>query len=72
MTAEVLIASCQRPFEVAPSPQIAIATRRSPLRWYARAAPTATGYAIGRWDITAYVRWPYQSPMWLLPSRPRR
>src|SRR4249920_64519 len=55
MTADVLIASCQRPFDVAPSPQIAIATRRSPLRWYANAAPQATGYAIGRWDITAYV-----------------
>ena len=42
-TADVLMASCQRPFEVAPSPQMASATRRSPARWYAKAAPTATG-----------------------------
>jgi hypothetical protein len=42
-TDEVLIASCQRPLEVAPSPQIAIATRWEPSRWYARAAPHATG-----------------------------
>ena len=31
----------------------------------------ATGYAIGRCDITVHVRLPCQSPMWLLPSRPR-
>ena len=42
-TAEVLIASCQRPFDVAPSPQIARATCGSPFSLYARAAPTATG-----------------------------
>ncbi len=42
-TAETFRASCQRPFEVAPSPQIAIATRGSPRRLYARAAPQATG-----------------------------
>src|SRR5213080_943988 len=71
-TEEVFRASCHRPFDVAPSPQIAMATWPLPARWYASAAPHATGYAIGRWDITAYVRWPYQSPMWLLPSRPRR
>jgi hypothetical protein len=31
--AETFRDSCHRPFEVAPSPQIAIATRGSPLRW---------------------------------------
>ena len=42
--AEVLIASCQRPLDVAPSPQIASATRSVAERiWYASAAPTATG-----------------------------
>jgi hypothetical protein len=42
-TAAVLIASCHRPFDVAPSPQIAIATRPSPARLYVQPAPTATG-----------------------------
>jgi hypothetical protein len=33
MIAEVLSASCQRPLEVAPSPQIASATQPSSARW---------------------------------------
>src|SRR5436190_1854153 len=63
--------SCHRPLEVAPSPQIASATRGSPRIWYASAAPAATGYAFGRFDSTVNVFDPDQSPMWLLPSRPR-
>src|SRR3712207_9423685 len=62
-TADQLMASCRRPFDVAPSPQIAIATLPSPRRWYAHAAPTATGYAIGRCDMTVNVLLPCQSPM---------
>ena len=63
--------SCHRPFDVEPSPQIAMATCGSPRA--CRRAPRrhATGYAIGRCDMTVHVLFPYQSPMWLLPSRPR-
>ena len=42
-TADVLRASCHRPFDVAPSPQIAMAMWPLPARWYASAAPHATG-----------------------------
>ena len=41
--AETLSDSCHRPLEVAPSPQIAMATRGSLRSLYARAAPAATG-----------------------------
>src|SRR6266498_2016111 len=70
-TTETFRASCHRPFEVAPSPQMAMATLCSPRRLYASAAPHATGYEMGRWEITVNVCAPSQSPMWLLPSRPR-
>jgi hypothetical protein len=41
--AETFNASCHLPLEVAPSPQMPIATRASPRRLYASAAPQATG-----------------------------
>jgi len=41
--ADTLIASCHRPFDVAPSPQIASATFARPVRLYASAAPAAGG-----------------------------
>src|SRR5512132_467936 len=69
--ADTFSASCHRPLDVEPSPQIAMATCGSPLCLYASAAPAAGGYAIGRCDITVHVLLPCQSPMWLLPSRPR-
>src|SRR6266545_599381 len=46
-------------------------TTHTTRRLYASAAPQATGYEMGRWEITVNVCAPSQSPMWLLPSRPR-
>src|SRR5207244_10574784 len=69
--AETFTASCHRPLDVAPSPQMARATRSSPFILYASAAPAAGGYGEGRLDRTLNVFAPNQSPMWLFPSRPR-
>src|SRR5947208_13651206 len=60
--AETFRHSCQRPFDVAPSPQIAMATRSSPRFLYARAAPAACGYADGWFERYANMRATFQSP----------